>query len=47
MLTDFRDKPTQPNYIVLALPEPTLGHTLFNKAHILFTYAPDSLTELT
>jgi hypothetical protein len=46
MLTAFRTKPTDPNYIVVATDESILGLTLFNRAFIIFTYAPNSLSDL-
>ena len=46
MLTDFRTKPTDPNYIVVATGEAVLGLTLFNRAYVIFTSSPDTLTEL-
>jgi len=46
MLTSFRTKPSNPNYIVIATADSVLGLTLFNKAYVIFTYIPNSLTEL-
>jgi hypothetical protein len=46
MLTDFRDQPIAPNYIVLATANSVLGLTLFKRAFIIFTYTPTSLEEL-
>jgi len=46
MLTDFRTVTTQPNYIVIASGDAVLGLTLFKRAYIIFTSAPDSLSML-
>ena len=46
MLTDFREKPTDPNYVALATADSVLGLTLFKRAFIIFAYTPDSLEEL-
>ena len=46
MLSDFRNIPVSPNYIVLVTPNDCLGLTLFKKAFITFTFTPHTLTEL-
>lgn len=46
MLRDFRDKPINPNYNVLAIGNACLGLTLFDRAFIIFTYTPSTLEEL-
>lgn len=46
MLTAFRTKPTDPNYIVVATDDSVLGLTLFSRAYIILTFAPPSLSEL-
>jgi len=46
MLTAFRTKPTNPNYIIIATTDSVLGLTLFNRAYVIFDFIPSSLTEL-
>jgi hypothetical protein len=46
MLTDFRERPINPNYIVLATPDDLTGLTLFNSAFIIFAFTPKSLIQL-
>jgi len=46
MLTVFKTSSVDPNYIVIATEESVLGLTLFNRAYIIFTSAPNSLSDL-